>query len=176
MTPRTPPAKLPALNMSSAPQDKPADRAAAYDPTQVVPYKRSRFQSRLPKGRRYTPSHFWLAEVEPGVWRVGFTRFATRMLGDMVEHGFEVKTGDAIKVGQTIGWLEGFKALTDLFSVADGAFAGGNPELEQDSTLVDKDPYQRGWLYLVHGTPDPNSVDVDGYIQILDATIDKMQS
>jgi glycine cleavage system H protein len=157
--------------MSDSPIEKPGN-----DPAKVVLYKRSRFQSRLPKDRRYTASHFWLLEIEPGVWRVGFTRFATRMLGDLVEHGFEVKAGEAIKVGQTIGWLEGFKALTDLFSVIEGAFAGTNPQLEQDTTLVDKDPYHQGWLYLAKGTPDPNSVDIDGYIRVLDATIDKMQS
>jgi len=157
--------------MRETPNEKPA-----YDPSQVIPYKRSRFQSRLPIDRLYTPSHFWLLEIEPGLFRIGFTRFATRMLGDVVEHGFEVKPEDRIAIGQTIGWLEGFKALTDLFSVIDGRFAGMNPDLEQDSTLVDKDPYYKGWLYLARGIPDPNSVDVNGYIHLLDATIDKMQS
>lgn len=105
---------------------------------------------------------------------MGFTRFATRMLGEVVEHGFETKVDDPIRVGQTIGWVEGFKALTDLYSVADGAFAGGNPLIDADPSLIDKDPYHKGWLYLIRGTPDPNSVPVDGYIQVLDATIDKM--
>lgn len=150
--------------------------ATPYDPNQVILYKRSRFQSRLPKGRRYTASHFWLSEQEPGLWRIGFTRFATRMLGEIVEHGFEIKPDQAVAVGQTIGWVEGFKALTDLYSVADGVFAAGNPLIEQDPTLIDKDPYGNGWLYLIRGTPDPNSVPVEGYIQLLDATIDKMQS
>lgn len=147
-----------------------------YDPTQVILYKRSRFQSRLPKNRLYAASHFWLAEQEKGLWRIGFTRFATRMLGEIVEHGFEVKPDAAVRVGQTIGWVEGFKALTDLYSVADGTFAGGNPALEQEPTLIDEDPYGAGWLYLVRGTPDPNSMPVEGYIQLLDATIDNMQS
>jgi glycine cleavage system H protein len=150
--------------------------ATPYDPSQVILYKRSRFQSRLPKGRLYTASHFWLQEQEPGLWRVGFTRFATRMLGEIVEHGFEVKPDQAITVGQTVGWVEGFKALTDLYSVADGTFAGGNPEIEADPTRIDKDPYGHGWLYVVRGSPEPNSVPVEGYIQLLDATIDKMQS
>jgi glycine cleavage system H protein len=148
----------------------------SYDPAQVILYKRSRFQSRLPKNRRYTASHFWLSEEEKGIWKIGFTRFATRMLGEIVEHGFEVKPEQPVRVGQTIGWVEGFKALTDLYSVADGDFAGGNPLIEQDPALIDKDPYGQGWLYLVRGTPDPNSVPVEGYIQLLDATIDKMQS
>jgi glycine cleavage system H protein len=147
-----------------------------YDPNQIIFYKRSRFQSRLPKNRLYTASHFWLLETEPGLYRVGFTRFATRMLGELVEHGFEAKVGETIAVGQTIGWVEGFKALTDLYSVADGEFAGGNPQLEQDTTLIDKHPYDAGWLYQVRGRPDPNSMSVEGYIQLLDRTIDKMQS
>jgi len=148
----------------------------AYDPGDLVPYKRSRFQTRLPKGRLYTAAHFWLWEREPGMWRVGFTRFATRMLGEIVEHGFEVKPDDGVKVGQTIGWVEGFKAMTDLYCVLDGAFAGGNPSLDKDTTLIDKQPYGDGWLYEVRGAPEPNSMSVDAYTQLLDATIDKMTS
>ena len=138
-------------------------------------YKRSRFSSRLPIDRLYTPSHFWVAQTEPGVWRVGFTKFATRMLGDLVEHGFGVKAGDAVTVGQTIGWVEGFKALTDIYCVIDGQFVGTNPALEKDVTLTDSDPYGEGWLYAARGVPEPNSVDVHGYTQLLDLTIDKMQ-
>jgi hypothetical protein len=47
--------------------------------------------------------------------------------------------------------------------------------LKQDITLIDADPYGAGWLYSFRGTPEPNSVDVQGYTEILDATIDKMQ-
>jgi len=144
-------------------------------PTEKIAYKRSRFSTRLPVGRLYTPSHFWLLQIEPGVWNVGFTKFATRMLGDMVEHGFGVKPGDSVSVGQTIGWVEGFKALTDLYCVVAGEFVSTNPALEADSTLTDTDPYDRGWLYRARGTPDANSVDVQGYMQMLDMTIDKMQ-
>src|SRR5688500_329710 len=155
----------------------------AYDPPRVmssecgdiIPYRRSRFSSRLPSDRLYTPSHFWLREVEPGVWRVGFTKFATRMLGDLVEHAFKSKQGSNVAVGEAIGWVEGFKAVTDLYCVIDGEFLGGNAALEQDVTLTDADPYGEGWLYAVRGTPEANAVDVHGYIQLLDMTIDKMQ-
>jgi glycine cleavage system H protein len=143
--------------------------------TTSIYYKRSRFSSKLPADRLYTPSHFWLLQVEPGLWRVGFTKFATRMLGDFVEHKFEPKIGDPVAVGQTIGWVEGFKALTDLYCVVDGTFAGANPLLEQDVTLADSQPYGDGWLYAVRGTPDPGATDVHGYTAMLDLTIDKMR-
>ena len=143
-------------------------------PLETIYYKRSRFSTRLPAGRQYTASHHWLAEESPGLWRVGFTKFATRMLGDLVEFGFDVKPGDRVEVGQAIGWVEGFKAVSDLYCVMEGEFAGSNPELEADITLADSDPYERGWLYSVRGEPEPASVDVQGYIEILDLTIDRM--
>lgn len=145
------------------------------NPQESVYYQRARFTTRLPADRLYTPSHFWLALEEPGLWRVGFTKFATRMLGDLVEHGFSVQPQELVKVGQTIGWVEGFKALTDLYCVAEGAFAGGNPALDSDITLTDTDPYGQGWLYRVRGTPEPNTLDVRGYIEMLDLTIDQMK-
>jgi glycine cleavage system H protein len=97
------------------------------------------------------------------------------MLGELVEYGFEVKSGDPVQVGQVIGWIEGFKALSDLYCVVEGHFQGGNPDLENNIALIHTDPYGEGWLYLVKGTPEANSVDVRGYVEILDRTIDKIQ-
>lgn len=146
----------------------------AGDAPKPVYYKRSRFSCRLLADRLYTPGHYWVMESAPGLWRVGFTKFATRMLGDLVEHGWEPKPGDPVTVGQAIGWVEGFKALTDLYCVIEGEFAGANPALDEDVTLTDSDPYGRGWLYAVRGTPDPAATDVHGYVAVLDLAIDKM--
>jgi glycine cleavage system H protein len=141
---------------------------------QTLAYKRSRFSSRLPVAYRYVPSHFWLREAEAGVWQVGFTKFATRMLGDIVEFEFKVAPGSQIALGEVIGWTEGFKALSDLYSVAAGEFLGSNPALRSAITLIDDDPYDRGWLYSFKGQPDPSHTDVNGYVAVLDATIDTM--
>jgi glycine cleavage system H protein len=137
-------------------------------------YKRARFSTRLPADRRYTAAHYWLLEELPGVWRVGFTKFATRMLGDLVEYGFTVTTGSKVEVGQEIGTIEGFKAVTALYSVVEGEFLGVGEVVGSDITTAESDPYGRGWLYRVKGRPDPDSADVEGYIAILDATIDKL--
>jgi len=139
-----------------------------------IPYKRARFSTRLPVDRRYTAAHYWLQEESPGVWQVGYTKFATRMLGDLVEYGFSVEPGDAVTVGQDIGSIEGFKAVTTIFSVADGEFLGPSDALRSDITIAETDPYGRGWLYRVRGRPDPASVDADGYVAILDTTIDRL--
>jgi glycine cleavage system H protein len=137
-------------------------------------YRRARFVTRLPLGRLYSPSHFWIAEHEAGIWRVGFTRFATRMLGEIVEHEFQVETGAPVESGQIIGWIEGFKAISDIYSIAEGNFAGGNPVLTEEIELLGKEPYEAGWLYAIEGKPDSRCTDVHGYVGLLDATIDKM--
>ena len=145
------------------------------EPEPEVRYTRARFSTRLPVNRLYTHSHFWIAaEQEPRLWRVGFTRFATRMLGEFVELAFEARPGDQIRLGQTIGWAEGFKAVSDLFCVIDGQFVRGNPRLEQEAALAETDPYGEGWLYEAEGAPEADSVDVHGYAGFLDSTIEKM--
>jgi glycine cleavage system H protein len=139
-------------------------------------YRRSLFRTRLLGDRLYTASHFWIQEREPGLWRVGLTKFASRMLGDVVEIGWEVAAGAAVAVGDSIGWFEGFKARSDLYCVASGAFDGANPELVERIALVDDDRYGRGWLYAVRGTPEPAALDMRAYAALLDETIDRMRS
>jgi glycine cleavage system H protein len=137
-------------------------------------YKKSHFSTHLPLDYLYSPSHAWTFEESPGVWRVGMTRFATRMLGEMVDHRFETNPGALVKTGEIIGWVEGFKAISDIFCVIDGAFLGSNPTLLQEISLVSEDCYGKGWLYVVKGKPDPKCMDVHAYKAILDKTIEKI--
>jgi glycine cleavage system H protein len=142
--------------------------------TGEIHYKRSRFSTRLTGDRLYTAGHAWLRREEDDLWRVGFTKFAIRMLGEAVEAGFEVEPGAPVGTGQLVGWIEGFKAITDLYAPLSGRFEGGNPELAREIKLVQTDPYGRGWLYAVRGTPGADGLDAQGYVAVLDATIDKM--
>ena len=144
--------------------------------TEELYYRRLMFRTRLLGDRLYTASHFWLQEQDSGVWRVGLTKFASRMLGDVVEIGFDVAEGATIAIGDTIGWFEGFKAKTELFSVAEGVFLGGNPVIRDRIALVDDDRYRRGWLYAVRGGREPEAMDLHAYAGLLDETIDRMRS
>jgi len=138
-----------------------------------VRYKRSRFSTRLHTERLYTAAHQWLWVREDLVC-VGLTKFALRMLGDPVEFEFELAGEAPVARGQVIGWIEGFKAVTDVFCPMDGAFAGTNPALDQDIELLSSAPYEAGWLFAVRGRPDTEALDAQGYSGLLDATIDRM--
>ena len=137
-------------------------------------YKRSTFVTHLPSACLYSPSHFWLARLDGDRWRVGFTKFATRMLGEIVEVQWEKADAAPVASGEIIGSIEGFKAISDIYCVADGRFAGGNPALRDDIELVGREPYGAGWLYEIEGQPDAKCVTLDQYRALLDTTIDRI--
>lgn len=141
---------------------------------QAIRYQRATFVTRLPAGYLYAPSHYWLARQESGRWRTGFTKFALRMLGELVEVQFDAKVGAPVKPGDILGSIEGFKAVSDLFCVGQGTFAGGNPLLIEDPETLERDPYAAGWLYEFDGEPDSRCLDVAGYQTLLDTTIDRI--
>jgi glycine cleavage system H protein len=139
-----------------------------------IHYRRERFETPLPADRRYSPSHFWLQPEASGAWRVGFTPFAVRLLGEMVEFAITAPAGSPLRVGQVVGWVEGFKAVTELYGLVDGELVGGNPDLEREVALIQSDPFGRGWLYRATGTPAADCTDAAGYAGVLDRTIDRM--
>jgi glycine cleavage system H protein len=161
---------------------------------ETVRFRHAHFSARFPVDCLYTPSHFWMRPADgsagqamvdaaeagnddtPRLWHVGFTKFATRMLGELVEMVLEVKPGQTVAGGERLGTVEGFKAVSDLFCVVDGTLSAANPALTAEACLTHSDPYGAGWLYAVQGTPTPDYLDVHGYIALLTATIDQLQA
>lgn len=144
-------------------------------PSERIAYKRSRFSTRLPADRLYTASHYWLWQQADGHWRVGLSKFAMRMLGEIVEFDFESKPGDDIALGAVIGWIEGFKASSDIYSVMTGKLLRYNGMLDEDPSLLYRRMYDEGWFYEASGEPDGDAMDVQAYTHLLDTTIDRMQ-
>ena len=140
----------------------------------LLPFQRAQFRTKLPRDRRYTAGHMWLRRTEGDLWQVGLTRFAMRMIGEPVEIEFEATVGEAVETGRVVGWLEGFKAVSDLYAPLGGRFAGPNPLLEEDLRAVHASTYGRGWLFAVEGEPGSDCLDAEGYAEFLGATIDRM--
>lgn len=140
-------------------------------------YKRGRFSAQFPTELRYSASHYWMSEIGAGtgIWHVGFTRFATRMLGELVEADFDVAAGAPIEVGMQIGWVEGFKAASDVYSVVKGSFRGMNPALAEDACIIRSSPYSEGYLYAAAGETESSALDAQAYIRHLDALIAQME-
>jgi glycine cleavage system H protein len=140
----------------------------------TVLYKRATFITHLPVEHWYTPSHSWMSRIEDGQWRVGYTKFALRMLGELVDVRFDLRPEAPLQVGEVVGTIEGFKAISDIYSAGQGRFVTGNPGLASHLEHIGEKPYDEGWLYQIAGEPDSRALDVDGYRALLDVTIDRI--
>jgi len=143
-------------------------------PSSFLEFERAKFRTRLPRSHAYTAGHAWLRSDGDDLWHVGLTRFALRMLGEPVDLDFEAQPGASVEKGQVLGWMEGFKAVTDLYAPMAGEFAGANPALDSGLDPIHRSAYERGWLYSLRGPLDPECLDVDGYAGLLEVSIDKM--
>ena len=146
---------------------------ASLSPQDYVRYRRHRFVAKFPRQYVYSPAHFWLVE-DAGVWHVGLTHFAVRMLGEIVEFDVERQPGDELTLGEVIGWVEGMKAVTDLYSIAEGELVEVNSVSLAEPELLCKDPYGAGWIYSLKGEPDAGCTDVETYLETLGETLDAM--
>lgn len=144
--------------------------------SETVVYRRAHFMARLPAGVSYTRAHYWIRPGADGPLRIGLTPFATRMLGEISEVEFTVVEGHRVGLGETIGNIEGVKALSEIYAPAEGAFVGANPILAERPRRVNLRPFTEGWLMEIDGEPDPDTVDVAGYARHLDETIDRLRT
>ncbi|MGE4586708.1 MAG: glycine cleavage system protein GcvH [Mangrovibacterium sp.] len=98
----------------------------------------------LPENLKYTKEHEWI-RVEGDVAVVGITDFAQGELGDIVF--VEIETlGETLKMGEAFGTVEAVKTVSDLFMPVSGEVLEFNSALEDNPELINKDPYEKGWM------------------------------
>jgi glycine cleavage system H protein len=139
---------------------------------EFVAYRRCRFAARFPTARLYTAGHSWLCQRSGGVWRVGLTKFGTRLVGEVVELGFHLEPGASVRADDVVGFVEGFKGISDLRASGTGSFLRANPGLATRPNLLNDAPHGRGWLYEFAGHPAPETMVVARYCACLDRVID----
>jgi glycine cleavage system H protein len=101
----------------------------------------------FPENLKYTKEHEWVrVEGEMGV--VGITDYAQGELGDIVFVELPAK-GKQMKQGDTFGTIEAVKAVSDLYAPISGEVSEVNTQLETKSELVNKEPYEGGWMIKV---------------------------
>jgi len=101
----------------------------------------------IPAGLKYTQDHEWV-RVEGETAIVGITDFAQGELGDVVFVEIETE-GETLEKGETFGTVEAVKTVSDLFMPVGGEIVEVNPALADEPELVNKDPYNKGWMIRV---------------------------
>lgn len=98
----------------------------------------------IPVDLKYTNDHEWV-RVEGDVAVVGVTDFAQGELGDVVFVEIETE-GEELDKGETFGTVEAVKTVSDLFMPVTGKITEFNEALADEPELVNKDPYEKGWM------------------------------
>jgi len=103
-----------------------------------------------PTDRRYSESHEWYKQEEGGgdVVTVGITQFAVDELTDITYVDLP-SAGKRLVAGQPFGEIESVKATSELYSAIAGEVVESNVALKDDPSLVNQDPYEKGWLIKV---------------------------
>lgn len=122
----------------------------------------------FPTNVKYTNEHEWI-RLEGDEAYVGITDYAQEQLGDIVF--VDVTTeGETLGKGEVFGTIEVVKTVSDLFLPIGGEVLEINPELEEHPELVNKDPYDDGWLIKIKPTDTTEMdelLDAEAYKQII---------
>ena len=98
----------------------------------------------IPIDLKYTKDHEWV-KIDGDTATIGITDFAQGELGDIVY--VDVDTLDeTVDKDEVFGSVEAVKTVSDLFMPLSGEVVEFNEGLEDDPEIVNKDPYDKGWI------------------------------
>jgi len=129
----------------------------------------------IPDELLYTKEHEW-ARLEGQVVKVGITDYAAKTLNDVV-YVAAPKVNDRLSQFKTMGTVESIKAVSELYSPISGTVSGVNAQLDMHPELVNKSPYEEGWLVEVKaddfGSERTKLLDAKGYAAHLQGLLKK---
>lgn len=97
----------------------------------------------------YTTNHEWIKTSDNKTGFIGITDYAQNALGDIVYCDIE-PVGENIEKGNPFGVLESVKASSDIYMPITGDIIDINPELENNSSIVNSSPMEDGWLIKIN--------------------------
>lgn len=101
-----------------------------------------------PSNRKYTKEHEWVKvdEIDGAkIAIVGITFHAQELLTDIVFVELP-KTGKKVEQFKQLAVIESVKSVSDVFSPVSGKVVDANNELTLNPELINKDPYNAGWI------------------------------
>lgn len=123
---------------------------------------------KFPENIKYTKDHEWI-RVEGNVGYVGITDYAQSELGDIVFVELP-SAGKKVEHSQAFGTVEAVKAVSDLYSPVTGEVLEVNKKIHDSPELVNKDPYDQGWMIKVRIEKKEeldSLLDVDAYKKLI---------
>lgn len=115
--------------------------------------------SEAPHDLRYTDTHEWARAEPDGNICVGISDFAQDALGDVVFIELP-ETGTEVSAGAEVAVIESVKAASDIYSPVSGEIVRVNSALVEEPDLVNSDPYEGGWIFVVQPFETDSTADL----------------
>ena len=96
------------------------------------------------KGYYYLSTDEWV-KVEGDIATIGISDYAQHHLGDIVFVEMKDKNTN-LKKGEVLTTIESVKSASDIYSPVSGKIIEMNAALDQDTALVNKSPFDEGWI------------------------------
>ncbi len=93
---------------------------------------------------RFSEDHLWVLEMGDGA-RIGISEYAQEQLGEILGVVLP-EPGKFLEAGDTVGELESQKTVVELVSPVTGTVRAVNESVAEDPSLINVDPYGKGWL------------------------------
>ncbi len=109
-----------------------------------------------PEKYRFSRDHLWVNRIGR-IARIGLTDFAQAELGEVLFVELP-DVDDELQRNESFGEIESSRTVSELLMPVSGTVVAVNEELEDNPTLINGDPYDRGWLIEVE-LADPGELD-----------------
>jgi len=93
---------------------------------------------------QFTKEHEWIL-MKDNIGLVGITDFAQKQLGDIVSVELP-RVGNEFKQNDAMAIIDSVKASSDIYCPIDGKVVAINEELLQSPELINKSPFESGWI------------------------------
>jgi glycine cleavage system H protein len=113
--------------------------------------------SNIPTNLYYTESHEWARLENDGTITMGVTDHAQEAMGDMVFVDLP-DIGKKVEAKTECAVLESVKSASDMYAAISGEVVAVNEALRDTPDLVNKDPYNEGWVLKIRPT-NPKDIE-----------------
>ncbi len=110
----------------------------------------------FPEELYYTREHTWI-RITGTRGMIGITDHAQQEMGEILFVDLPDE-GAQIEQDEVFGTLESSKTVAELYAPVSGEVVATNKDLEEDPSMVNDDPYGKGWLVTLE-MDDPGEVE-----------------
>jgi glycine cleavage system H protein len=104
----------------------------------------------MPDGLYYHKDHSW-AKVDGNKVTVGMNDFFQKEAGDVVFVDLP-DTEEEVRQGEVCGKIQSRKWIGKLVAPVSGEIVETNEAIEDDTSLINSDPYGRGWILVIEAS------------------------